>query len=419
MIKEIEVNNWKSFQKLNYKFQSLNILLGNNSSGKSNFLDLLELISKVARGASNEEINKIRGGIDYFRKMGSDEEIEIMLTIEIKNTSDIVDIFFIENRFELMHRNDLFEEFKSNSQNKILKVEKNQIEIKKTLDYIEKKEKVLEKINEINKVLEKINEINKEIEEIKKMKTNTELLISEIESDKKVVEEYKNKIENYLKNINVLDPIPSLIRGTTKNESKELQKDCSNLISFVANLEEEKKKMIEEKLVEYLKRLTFSDVEEVSFKFLGENKEFSQLYIVENGIKLHSDIVSDGMLRFVAIIVALMTQKSGGILAIEEIDNGIAPYQLKMLMNIIDEVSFENKFDVVFTTHNHLLMNYIGEEYMDFVYYVSKKKSKSSIKRIKDYKSYGKISSHGRLGDLVDNVDIINMLNDEGESDEA
>ncbi len=78
MIKEIEVNNWKSFQKLNYKFQSLNILLGNNSSGKSNFLDLLELISKVARGASNEEINKIRGGIDYFRKMGSDEEIEII-----------------------------------------------------------------------------------------------------------------------------------------------------------------------------------------------------------------------------------------------------------------------------------------------------------------------------------------------------
>ena len=90
-----------------------------------------------------------------------------------------------------------------------------------------------------------------------------------------------------------------------------------------------------------------------------------------------------------------------------------------MLMNIIDEVSFENKFDVVFTTHNHLLMNYIGEEYMDFVYYVSKKDGKSSIKRIKDYKSYGKISSYGRLGDLVDNVDIINMLNDEGESDEA
>lgn len=398
MIKEINVENWKSFQKLNYKFQSLNILLGNNSSGKSNFLDLLELISKVARGASNEEINKIRGGMDYFKNMGSDEEISIKITIEENEIKSQVQIFLNENIFKVLHKN----------------LKTNNYAEKTPKDINQLKDSIINIMDRINKGLNKEN-IEDIISEVKKSK----LQIAEVENREKEIEEYNMKLEEYIKNIIVLDPMPSLIRGTTKNESKELQKDCSNLISFVANLEEEKKEEIEEKLVGYLKKLTFSDVEKVSFKFLGENNEFAQLYIYENERRLHSDIVSDGMLRFVAIIVALMTQKSGGILAIEEIDNGIAPYQLKMLMNIIDEVSFENKFDVVFTTHNHLLMNYIGEEYMDFVYYVSKKDGKSSIKRIKDYKSYGKISSYGRLGDLVDNVDIINMLNDEGESDEA
>ena len=235
----------------------------------------------------------------------------------------------------------------------------------------------------------------------------------------KMTQEKIITFEACIKNILVLDPTPSLIRGTTKHENRELLKDCSNLISFVAGMEEKEKINIEDKLAGYLKKLTFSEIQSVNFKFLGENKEFTQLYIEENGMKLHSDIISDGMLRFISIIVALMTQKSGGILAIEEIDNGIAPYQLKMLMDIVDEISAERQFYVVFTTHNHLLINYLGEEYMDFVFYVSKKDGKSNIKRIKDYPQYGKISSYGKLGDLVDNEEVINILNSQGDIDEA
>lgn len=388
MIKKITVTNWKSFEKLEYKFQSLNILLGNNSSGKSNFLDLLEFISKVAKGASTEELNKIRGGMDFFKRINSDS-FEINIYLE-KNERIVLNYNFKELEYSL---------------------EEDGIKISSS-------KRPFNKLDIADKVLDEL----KLIKNINFSKVNSENYSPNVEKILHAMNELNKKtkkIEENIKNINVFDPTPSLIRGTTKHENKELLKDCSNLISFVAGMEEKEKTTIEKMLVEYLKKLTFSEIKSVSFKFLGENKEFAQLYIEENGIKLHSDIISDGMLRFISIIVALMTQKSGGILAIEEIDNGIAPYQLKMLMDIVDEISEKRQFDVVFTTHNHLLINYLGEEYMDFVFYVSKKDGKSSIKRIKDYPQYGKMSSYGKLGDLVDNEEIINILNTQGDIDEA
>lgn len=408
MITKITATNWKSFEILEYKFQSLNILIGNNSSGKSNFLDLLEFISKVAKGASNEELNKIRGGVDYFKRIASDK---IILKIELDNADaylheDVKGLKFIDNS-EVSNSKD--EEFQigiteiSNLSNKMETLRK---------DILSKREIYIDNVEFVTNNEDDIRKLGNYENEFQILKKRLEEKIEKIGG-------LSDMIKSSLSSITVLDPIPSLIRGTTKHENRELLKDCSNLISFVASMEEKEKTNIENKLVEYLKKLTFSEIQSVSFKFLGENKEFAQLYIEENGIKLHSDIISDGMLRFISIIVALMTQKTGGILAMEEIDNGIAPNQLKMLIDIVDEISAERQFDVVFTTHNHLLINYLGEEYMDFVFYVSKKDGKSNIKRIKDYPQYGKLSSYGKLGDLVDNEEVINILNAQGDVDEA
>lgn len=394
MIKSITVKNWKSFEKLEYKFQSINILLGNNSSGKSNFLDLLEFISLASKNASLEEINKIRGGITYLTRIN---EPMFGILVKVDVNGKIHDAIFGIQDNEVVFSIDV--DIRKSLSEQSFNINKENLELMKDFVRQTKGKMTDEEAAEfIDKLKEKSHEIDEQI---------------------RIQDEIETEITRQLSNINVIDPTPSLIRGTTKHENKELLKDCSNLISFVAGIEEKEKQNIESKLLEYLRKLTFSDIQSVNFKFLGENKEFAQLYVEENGIKLHSDIISDGMLRFIAIIVALMTQKSDGILAIEEIDNGIAPYQLKMLMNIIDEISFEKKFDVVFTTHNHLLMNYLGDEYMDFVFYVSKKNGKSSIKRIKDYPSYGKISSYGKLGDLIDNEEILNLLNAQGDIDEA
>ena len=69
MIKSIKLKNWKSFDKLEFKPENINIIIGANASGKSNFLDALELIQKKSNNAGEIEIEKIRGGKNYFNQL--------------------------------------------------------------------------------------------------------------------------------------------------------------------------------------------------------------------------------------------------------------------------------------------------------------------------------------------------------------
>ena len=48
MIKEIRLKNWKSFRDAVLPIDPLTILIGANASGKSNAIDALEFLERVA-----------------------------------------------------------------------------------------------------------------------------------------------------------------------------------------------------------------------------------------------------------------------------------------------------------------------------------------------------------------------------------
>ena len=50
MIKEVRLENWKSFPKATLYLDPLTILIGTNASGKSNVLDAMDLLSQIAQG---------------------------------------------------------------------------------------------------------------------------------------------------------------------------------------------------------------------------------------------------------------------------------------------------------------------------------------------------------------------------------
>jgi AAA15 family ATPase/GTPase len=47
MIEEIAIKNFKSIQKATIRLRNVNILIGANNSGKSNFLDALALYQRM------------------------------------------------------------------------------------------------------------------------------------------------------------------------------------------------------------------------------------------------------------------------------------------------------------------------------------------------------------------------------------
>ena len=82
MITEIEIEGFKSLEKVRLKLGKLNLFVGANASGKSNFFDALRVLQGIGNGFSIEEIFQgkpksatsevwagIRGGITMARFM--------------------------------------------------------------------------------------------------------------------------------------------------------------------------------------------------------------------------------------------------------------------------------------------------------------------------------------------------------------
>lgn len=423
MIKEITLKNFKSFKNLNYKFENINIFIGGNGSGKSNFLDALEFIKLLTNNPNdNKVIEKIRG-TSKFLKTFNQNELTVGVIANLNEKKDF------EYNYSLDTNNIISDRIKDTIDNKEIptmdsktysKLKSMEVQITKELETI----KFIENID-IKQFIKFGKEFGVDTVGLQKVHERA----SRITKTQKNVKEKTNQIKNHLlgietieilKQITILDPIPREIRGESKlTTDVQLIKDCSNLISYVIN---SKIKGLEENLLKYLKILLGENIQKIEFKILGKNKEFCQLYIHEkigNKIEtLHSDIVSDGTLRFISIIVALLSQKKGSILAIEEFDNGIAPSKVKILLDIIDEISLEREIDVLITTHNTSLINYISKKLFDFIFYVYKNDSGySNIKRIKDIERVAKMLSYGEIGELMEENKIIEFIK-LGESNE-
>lgn len=386
MIKEINLKNWKSFKELNFKFENINILIGGNASGKTNFLDALELIKLGAIDSNSEEINKIRGERNFFKTFNApSSSIQVMFT-KAK----------LEYEFDLTISNENL--IKSNLKDPLSQIDPSY------LQYSEDLSKTLSKLGSSEFL--KAKDFSKEQAQLK--------IISKLISK---INERRRTSLNQIKDIIILDPIPREVRGKTRVSKEEfIRKDCSNLISFILYLDPKIKNKLEVSLLKYLKKLLGENIQKIEFVTLGENQEFCQLYIHENigGAiqKIHSDIISDGTLRYISIITALLVQPKETILAIEEFDNGIAPSKTKMLLDIIDELSLKNNFDVVVTTHNTNLMNYMSNKLFEFVFFTYRDNDGySHIKRIRDIKRISKMMSYGEIGDLMENNSIIDFIN--------
>jgi predicted ATPase len=96
----------------------------------------------------------------------------------------------------------------------------------------------------------------------------------------------------------------------------------------------------------------------------ASNQTFS-LELIDKYSEHHipaSDI-SDGTLRILAFLTALYQENTPSIICFEEIENGVHPWLLHKMMELLKIVSTEgingNPVQVLITTHSPVLLNYV------------------------------------------------------------
>lgn len=92
MLKQINLKNWKSFKEATLYIDPITILIGTNSSGKSNIIDALDFLSRIPEAKSLESAligdshtPGIRGGLEWVvRKPETQFTLEAVISGKYK-----------------------------------------------------------------------------------------------------------------------------------------------------------------------------------------------------------------------------------------------------------------------------------------------------------------------------------------------
>ena len=114
-------------------------------------------------------------------------------------------------------------------------------------------------------------------------------------------------------------------------------------------------------LISWVHELTPMDV--VSFNFPLDPNGRVYLRIVErNGREVSAVSASDGTLRFLAMLAVLLNEESQGTYFFEDIDSGIHPSRLRLLLELIETQTAKGKIQVITTTHSPALLAWMNDE---------------------------------------------------------
>lgn len=401
MLKELRLSHWKSFDSATLYIDPLTILIGTNASGKSNTLDALLVLQRVASGvgifqAINGDVSlpPIRGGMEWVcRKPAKEFTLVLVLGGDSEDQ---------EYRYELTVQVNGAKAEVAREELTLLKYGPRSQSPKETrLFYTQPQEGNTPGIPAYfstgTKGPGKRIDVNR---------SHIVLVQADALNLRKEVQEGVKQVLGQLQQIFVFDPIPSHMRDYTPF-SEKLQADGSNIAGVLAALDSVRKKEVEFTLTEYLKALPERDIQKIWTEPVGKFQTDAMLYCEEGWSGTVSHTVdargmSDGTLRYLAIVTAMLTRQPGSLLVIEEVDNGLHPSRAHVLVEMLRTLGKERGIDVIVTTHNPALLDAAGSRMVPFITVVHRDVTTgaSLLTQLEDIQQLPKLMASGSLGRL-------------------
>ena len=194
--------------------------------------------------------------------------------------------------------------------------------------------------------------------------------LTQIREHKNVVRTHKDYVQlviDTLAGIRFLDPMPDLMRKPAFPGQTVLGDNGENLPTVLQEICTNPKR--EAVLYEWARELTPMDV--ANFDFPRDPiTGLVQLVIGEtNEREVSAYSASDGTLRFLAMLAALLGEHPtlhdrhvARLYVFEEIDNGIHPSRLRLLLDLIEGQAAKGRIQVITTTHSPDLLAMIGDD---------------------------------------------------------
>jgi len=388
MLTKLTLKNFKGFREAELKLGPLSLVIGANASGKSNLRDALRFIHGIARGYSLAEVigekygeggyrewSGLRGGAREVCRTGTNA---FTIVLEFQPTRGATSI-------PVTYRYSIVVEIAGTSVARVTAeslYRDDQIVFDSHPEWEEPEQWDRQHIALRLPTGENYRRMGPKIVALAHQPALTQIRALAKQQDVEwMVKESVEDTLTELEAMRFVDFVPEAMRRPSlpgqivlsdqgENLSSVLQAICENIQSKDA-------------LLSWIRQLTPMDVTEFDFVSDTQGKILLQL-IEKDGRTISAYSASDGTLRFLGVLAAFLGPKPARFYFLEEIDTGIHPARLFLLMNLLEIRSRNSGLQIFSTTHSPQMLRLLRDLSFASLTYRVEGVSETRIKSLPD-----------------------------------
>ena len=357
MIERIVIENFKSLRKVDLKLGRMNLFIGSNASGKSNFFDALRVLQGIGNGftiseildgkprsATSEVWEGIRGGSASARlaRLGPDDDVRFKACGHV----DDVRAWEYEISFDPVEGKVTRERLKVGDEiydsTGITPAQRTEPSFR--LRYYRGG-----KGNPPHLTFERSRPALTQF-----IRSNGEAGIKRSHAEDAAT------VAKLLANMQRIDPSPMVLRGYSQAQQiGRMGERGENFAALVRTIE--KDASAKDAYLSWLRLLRPSEVDDVGTLSGAVGEPLFMLKEHGREKPFPATVLSDGTLRFAAITAAFFQPDMPDVMTIEEIENGIHASRVRLLVDLLRSRAAAGTTQVMATTHSPIVLAWLTE----------------------------------------------------------
>ena len=368
MIERIAIENFKSLRSVDLTLGRVNLFVGTNASGKSNFLEALRVLEGIGNGftigevlngkpksATNEVWEGVRGGSRYacFSDSSGKDEVAIRALGGLEKSDRMkwqYKIAFSSKRGEIvdeviqMSKGRMEDGFNYSRRDDIDIYEDSHFPFLSILTFRH------------SSPFESLESITEEMEGEKLF------LHFHMQKDRRSKILFLTpliRLPRFFSNAQSIDPRHEILGSYSQfSSARRMGNHGENFAALIKTICQDKK--LKSPYLAWLRQLRPEEVDDIGTLdgAVGE----PMFMLRENGREFPAPVLSDGTLRFAALTAAFFQPHMPDIMTIEEIENGIHASRVQLLLDLFRTQAEATKTQVFATTHSPAILDWLQEE---------------------------------------------------------
>jgi len=344
VIRSLYIDNFKALNDFTIELKPLTVLIGMNGSGKTTILQALDLISNFTRMDLDTYLEKRNWGPSEL-KSKTNKKLHMTFKVVFRMNVDDIEWTFVLNPIKTKEKiNVVSEEIFNKTQQKLL---------------LSVDSQGISRFNSLENKMEKFPPLNM---------TSSFLKNIDAQKDKAKFPELVALIEFMTASDSFELLSTEKMRRSSRGEADTIGMGGEKLAAFIHGLQPEQRRNLSRRLHSYMPFINEVDTEVKGRPGWIEIKVTENFPAEEKSVSISPAHISDGILRMLAISTLQETNKTSGMILLDEIENGINPHIAdKMVSDLIERTKGMHR-QIIVTTHSSVMLDYFPPESIIFIW---------------------------------------------------